>query len=440
MVVRTQAVDPERRLVQPQLTVLGGARAGESVPLLPAQELRLGSGADCALCLPELQPLHARLRLALEGTSVELSDHSEGKTWLNGVSVHTALLRPGDSLRLGPVELRLIDAEHPVSALPSPHDHFGPALGRSLAMREIFGLLEAVASTKSSVLLLGETGSGKDVLARAVHAASSRGERPMQVLDCGALAPSVVESELFGHARGAFTGAEEARVGAFEQASGSTLFLDEVGELPLDVQPKLLRALDEREISPVGSSERRAVDVRLLAATKRDLAEEVRRGRFREDLYFRLAVLPVRLPPLRERKEDIPQLVARFIKDFSAAHGRPTPPLAEAEVQALLSHDWPGNVRELKNTVERALWLTPPGGALSFYLPQLAPAGAAEAPEFSTDRSYAEHMERWEAEFEAAYLPWLMARSDGVVSKAARTARTDRKHLSALLKRHGLRS
>ncbi|MCB9650558.1 MAG: sigma-54-dependent Fis family transcriptional regulator [Deltaproteobacteria bacterium] len=377
-------------------------------------------------------------------SGVAVLDLSGGHTRMNGAPIHEAVLEPGGALDLDGVELRLKDVADTLDVLPSTADHFGPARGRTLAMREVFGVLEVLAPSNATLLFMGETGTGKDVLARAVHAASPRAEGPLVTVDCGAIAPTLLEAELFGYERGAFTGADERRDGAFERAEGGTLFLDEVGELPLDVQPKLLRALDEREIQRVGGAGPKKVDVRVVAATKRDLEEEVRRGRFREDLFFRLAVVPITLPPLRERRDDIPLLVEAFVGAFADRTGQRAH-IAEEEVQRLLTHDWPGNVRELRNTVERALWLAQTGdGEARFLLPSAEGLFGPEldappaAPSFDPDATFSALKAQWEDEFERKYLAWLLARADGSLSAAARMAHMDRKHLRNLAKKHGL--
>jgi DNA-binding NtrC family response regulator len=227
---------------------------------------------------------------------------------------------------------------------------FGPLVGRSTAMQDVFEVLERVARTEVTVSFLGETGSGKDVLARALHEQSSRSEGPFVIFDCGAVAANLAESELLGHERGAFTGAVAAHAGAFERAHGGTLFLDEIAELPLDLQPRLLRALESRKVRRVGGRHERRVDVRVIAATNRDLRAEVAAGRFREDLYFRLAVAVVRVPPLRDRLDDLPQLVLSLLADL----GRPDLRVADATLSMLRAHPWPGNVRELKNALSCA--------------------------------------------------------------------------------------
>ena len=438
---RTHLLEGRIHLVRPELVVLNGDSRGQTFALDPEAVLRIGSSDETDLVLAELAPVHAELRVGDAGITVV--DHSEGQTRINGATVHEAVLEPGGTLDLAGTELRLQDQTHTVDVLPSDRPSFGSAHGKSLPMREVFGVLEVVAPTSATVLLLGETGTGKDVLARAIHEASPRAEQELCTLDCSAISPGVVEAELFGYERGAFTGADEPREGAFERADGSTLFLDEVGELPLDVQPKLLRAIDEREIQRVGGVERRAIDVRIVAATKRDLDEEVARGRFREDLYFRLAVVPLSLPPLRNRREDIPVLVDHFLRAFNERTDNELT-IPEEEIRGLITHDWPGNVRELRNTVERSLWMALTGdGDVRFLLPNFSGLFGGEpvsepVERFDAELSFSEHKAKWEAAFEKNYLTWLMARADGSLSQASRLASMDRKHLRGLLRKHEL--
>lgn len=437
MLPKTEALKIGSGLRKPRLVILSGHAANQRISLSAEPTLLLGSSPKAKHCIPELRENHAQLNLDPKSQELWLIDLSGGDTRINGMRIQEAQLKAGDMISLGPIDLLLEDDGTGLSALPSRESHFGPAIGKSPPMRKLFGMLEAVAHSESSLLFWGETGSGKDVLARAVHLASERRDKAFHVLDCGALAPSVAESELFGHERGAYTGAEAQRQGAFELADGGTLFLDEIGELPLDVQPKLLRALDQREIRRVGGNRPISVNVRILAATVRNLADEVERGRFREDLYFRLAVLPIHVPPLRTRKEDIPLLVEHFRQNFSKHRRHSVPPFDEQEVERLFTHDWPGNVRELKNTVERALWLAGPDQLPRFYMPALD-MDVAEVPNFDPNMSYTEHMTEAEARFESTYLAWLMARSDGNISQAARLGRTDRKHLRRLLRKYDL--
>lgn len=441
----TRYVPSAIRLERPELVVLTGTERGQifQLPTTGVQTI-VGSEPDCDLVLTGLEGRHVALSVLPDRSGVSVKDLSDDKTRLNGGAIHEAVMSSGDALDLDGIELRLKDITDPLDVLPSSADHFGDARGKTLGMREIFGMLEVLAPSTATLLFLGETGTGKDVLARAVHAASDRQTAPMITLDCGAIAPSLVASELFGHERGAFTGADETRAGVFEQANGGTLFLDEIGELPLDVQPKLLRALDDQEVQRVGGQGYTKVDVRVISATKRDLEQEVQKGRFREDLFFRLAVVPITLPPLKERPDDIPLLVRHFAEVFEDRTGHAAE-IPEPEVQRLLAHDWPGNVRELKNTVERALWLAQTGGGQANFLLPSAEGLFGEAPDAETQAitfdplvPFSELKQGWDSEFEKKYLAWLLARADGQLSAAARLAHMDRKHLRNLAKKHGL--
>jgi transcriptional regulator with GAF, ATPase, and Fis domain len=362
---------------------------------------------------------------------------STNGTRVQGARVTEAVIAPGTVLKVGQVEIVLRPVGRSVEVLPSEHSKFGGALGQSLAMRTIFGVLERIAPTDATVLLEGETGTGKDVLARGIWSESTRAQGPFVVVDCGAVSYSLIESELFGHERGAFTGAVASRQGAFELADGGTVFLDEIGELPMDVQPKLLRVLEMREFRRVGGNRMFKADVRVIAATKRNLLREVQAGKFREDLYFRLAVVPITVPPLRGRREDIPMLVEHILR---SGGGGLT--VNEETMQTLVAHDWPGNVRELRNVLERAVYLARATGQgeLSFVsLPMSAPA-SGDAFHFEQGRSYRETRAKYDAEFERRYVKWLLSRHAGNVSAAARDAKMDRKHLHDMAKKHGLRS
>jgi transcriptional regulator with GAF, ATPase, and Fis domain len=350
--------------------------------------------------------------------------------------VSEAVVTPGTVLKVGEVEVILRVGVRNVEVLPSDKTHFGEAIGQSLAMRTIFGVLERIAPTNATVLFQGETGTGKDVLARATWTESDRAQKPFVVVDCGAVSYSLIESELFGHERGAFTGAVAARQGAFELAEGGTVFLDEIGELPLDVQPKLLRVLETREFRRVGGNRVLKTDVRVIVATKRNLEREVEAGKFREDLYFRLAVVPLTVPSLRARREDIPLLVEGILK----AGGRDLA-VSDDTMQALIAHDWPGNVRELRNVLDRAIYLARASGQSELALVSLPASGGAAGDVFHFDvgKSYRETRARYDAEFERRYVKWLLARHGANVSAAAREAKMDRKHLHDIAKKHGLR-
>jgi len=307
---------------------------------------------------------------------------------------------------------------------------FGSLVGASSAMRATFAMLERAAATDATVLIGGETGTGKEGAAESIHRAGARRDQPFLVVDCGAIPATLLDSELFGHEKGAFTGATVQRAGIFESADGGTVFLDEIGELPLELQPKLLRVLERREIRRVGGNEYRPVDVRIIAATHRDLRSEVAAGRFRADLYFRLAVMRVEMPALRTRPEDLPLLVDHFVADLGgdlAARAR----LSSPSMRALVARcAWPGNVRELRNFVERNLVMNEMPSPTSD-----APARVAAidvAVPFTDARRQA--LER----FERDYLAQLLKAHGGVVADAARAAGIDRVYLYKLLRRHGV--
>jgi hydrogenase-4 transcriptional activator len=247
---------------------------------------------------------------------------------------------------------------------------YGEIIGESPSLKIIISRIDRVAPTGASVLILGESGTGKELIAREIHKHSQRADRPLIKVNCATIPRELYESEFFGHIKGSFTGAISDRLGRFEAADGGTLFLDEVGEIPLSLQGKLLRVLQEGEFERVGEGRTRKVDVRIIAATNKNLAEEVNNGRFREDLYYRLNVFPIEIPPLRDHREDIPLLAARFVKVFSHRLNRPVPSLTDANLMDLNAHDWPGNVRELQNIIERALILSP-HGRLHFDLPRI---------------------------------------------------------------------
>jgi DNA-binding NtrC family response regulator len=309
-------------------------------------------------------------------------------------------------------------------------------IGDSKAMREVYSLVASVAPTDATVLVLGESGTGKELVARAIHAQNKRAGRAFVDVNCGALSESVLESELFGHAKGAFTGAISARRGLFEEASGGTLFLDEVGELTQATQVRLLRVLQERNVRPVGSTETRDIDVRVIAATNRDLAERVEAGEFREDLYYRLDVVTVHVPPLRERVEDIPALVHHFLQKHSVRLGKRVEHVDPEALERLSQYGWPGNVRELENAVERAIVLAK-GDVFGIELLPSVLRGATRRVR-GEDARFKHPLPEAKAAFERAYLEQLLVRAEGRLARAAQLAGVDASNLRRLLKRHGL--
>jgi transcriptional regulator with GAF, ATPase, and Fis domain len=316
---------------------------------------------------------------------------------------------------------------------------FGAIVGDSPSLRDVLARVEQVAQTASTVLLRGETGTGKEMVARAIHINSARESRPFVRVNCAALAQGVLESELFGHEKGAFTGAVARRLGRFEMADGGTLFLDEVGDLPLDVQVKLLRVLQERELERVGGAETIKVDVRIVSATHRDLEKQIADGTFREDLYYRLNVFPIFLPPLRDRTSDIPLLAEHFLQKYAAGAGKAVRGLDASAVAALCAYPWPGNVRELENVIERALILARGPEITSADLEftrRPAPAAAATAGARAADggRPLGERLH----EQERAAITAAIDAAQGNIAHAARALGINRSTLYYRLRKHGL--
>jgi two-component system response regulator AtoC len=328
--------------------------------------------------------------------------------------------------------------------------NFGAIVGESPALREVLARVEQVAQTSSTVLLRGETGTGKEMVARAIHINSARESRPFVKVNCAALAAGVLESELFGHEKGAFTGAVARRLGRFELADGGTLFLDEVGDLPLDVQVKLLRVLQEREFERVGGTETVKVDVRVVSATHRDLEQQITVGEFREDLYYRLNVFPIQLPPLRDRPADIPQLCEHFIQKYAQSIGKAVRGVDPRALASLGAYTWPGNVRELENVIERAMILARgselTAGDLEFSRRPAAPAtggatpapipraGFGGAPTGDGARPLHERL----SEQERGEIIMAIDRAQGNIAHAARTLGINRSTLYYRLRKHGL--
>jgi len=318
-------------------------------------------------------------------------------------------------------------------------ERFGRMVGRSPAMQAVFDVIGKASTSEATILLEGETGTGKEISAEAIHRGSPRRDKPFLVVDCGAMPPNLLESELFGHERGAFTGAVSARQGVFEAAAGGTVFLDEIGELALDLQPKLLRVLERREVRRVGTNNHLPVNVRLIAATNRSLRQQVAEQKFRSDLYYRLAVVEVKLPPLRERLPDLPLLVEHVVRNLGIVDEETLSVVRGQQfLAALAHHSWPGNIRELRNYLERCLALrdfAPPRGAGGSAPAPTGPEGAV-----NIGQPLREARESWVSSFERRYLEELLRLHDNRVSAAARAAGVDRIYFYRLLWKHGLRT
>jgi DNA-binding NtrC family response regulator len=379
---------------------------------------------DLVLADDAVSKHHLEVHVAPDGFRlVDLS--SSNGTFLGAVRITDVTVLEQVTLTLGTSTLKISPQPAETEVPASARTRFGSVLGRSVVMRELFEQLEAVARADCSVLIEGETGAGKEQVAESIHGESPRKEGPFVVVDCGALAGELLESELFGHARGAFTGADADRKGLLQMADGGTVFLDEVGELPMSLQSKLLGVLERRKVTPLGTSNARSIDVRVLAATNRNLAREVNEGRFRSDLFFRLAVVRVRVPPLRERLDDIPLLVEHFLAQLAEREGPHIPStLSPIEMARLSAQPWVGNVRELRNAVERV--------ALRI--------GSTAAPEDPSGKPepFMRARDRFVAEFEKRYLTDILERTGMNVSEAARQAGVDRRNFQRLLRRHDI--
>jgi DNA-binding NtrC family response regulator len=421
-----------RAVRQVRIAVERGADAGRATDE-PAAVHTVGTAPDCALALtdPAVSRYHLEIRHGRDGLEVVDLGSTNG-TWLRDVRIARAVVPPGTRLRIGDTTLIVDDGGARGAA-----DDDGPDLPGVIAiapaMRAVVATLRKLARVTTSVLIEGETGAGKEVIARAIHDLGPRRDGPFEVVDCGSLPPTLIASQLFGHERGAFTGADARRAGAFERAGGGTVLLDEIGELPAELQPALLGVLERRRFARVGGGEPIDVDVRVLAATHRDLRAEVNAGSFRADLYYRLAVARVVIPPLRDRPEDVEPLIAHFAERLTGQADHPLVATLAASLRDAGTR-WSGNVRELRNVVEAAIVLDQlPGSAPIGATPATPATGPAILASYRDARARALH------DFERVYLADLLARAGGNVSEAARQARMDRPYLAQLLKRHGLR-
>jgi transcriptional regulator with GAF, ATPase, and Fis domain len=435
-------MDEERTQAQSRPTIVSYVKTRVSVIDGPDRGLtfetanhpvRIGTATDNDLVLTD--PTVSRRHCAIIPTAEGFRVSDEGST--NGVllgrlRIFHAVVSGSSELRIGESTLSVVPLSERVQREQATSDHFGDLLGVSPLMRELFADLSRIANADVTVLIEGETGTGKELVAESIHSASARAEKPLVVFDCGAVTPTLVESELFGHERGAFTGAVAARPGLFEQADGGTIFLDELGELPKDLQPKLLRVLEKREVRRLGSPRAIPIDVRVIAATNRKLSVEVARGNFRQDLYFRLAGAYVQVPPLRDRMEDLPMLVEHFLR-------RCVPPRSPSEISPPVwtmfqAHRWPGNVRELRNAVDRLL-VTPERA-----LAQLQASAVPHLPSASEMELVPLRVARRDAseEFERSYLARLLAKTGGNVTRAAAIAEVSRQMIQKLMRKQGL--
>ncbi len=400
------------------VSVLDGTDRGARA-VSTGDELSIGTseGNDLRLTDPGVSRHHCALRAVERG--LELVDlGSRNGTVVENLEITSCVVRTGARIRIGQtlvaVEILDQDLEQPLA----PDDRLGPILGASAEMRRLYPIIEQCGRSTATVLIVGESGTGKELIAEAIHDASDRRRKPLVVVDCSALSHDLAESELFGHERGAFTGADTARVGAFESAEGGTVFLDEIGELPLSLQPLLLRVLEARTIRRVGSNTQVPVDVRIVSASNRDLRSEVNHKRFRADLFYRLNVLRIAVPALRDRTGDVELLAPHFWQMFRAD---PMPP---SLLEHLVGQRWPGNIRELRNAIERV--------ALLGWKPQQPTSTSTDLATYQDGRARA----IWD--WERRWVEQLLARNAGNLSRAARMAKMGRSHLRELARKHGL--
>jgi transcriptional regulator with PAS, ATPase and Fis domain len=430
--IHSEALDG-KRAPRCQLVVIEGPDMGRAQVI--GDGLVVGSGAGAGLVLTDDRVSHRHLEIKPDGGRWLVRDlDSTNGTHYEGSRIKEAHVPAGATLKVGHSFLRVQGTPEPLEVQPSQSRRFGELVAESLAMREVFAVLELASQSEATVLLEGETGTGKELAARAVHDASPRRKGPFVAIDCGALPESLLESELFGHVRGAFTGASQGRAGSFVRAHQGTIFLDELGAVPPAVQARLLRVVEERKVRPVGSDAEKELDVRIVAASRLSLEARVAEGAFRPDLYYRLSVVRVTLPALRARREDIAPIVAELLRHRGVDAGE----LEGSNLDLLMAHAWPGNVRELRNVVERALALNP--GARSFADLKLAllPKAADEELSVRSDLPFAEAKQAVLDTFERRYLGDVLARAGGNLSAASRISGVDRKHLRALLKKHDL--
>jgi len=403
---------------------LGGYHIGD------ASEIRIGRDRRNAIILPHTTVSRHHANLLKQGRRYLLMDRSSNGTFVNGERADKLLIDPGAEIHIGPFRLILTEEEMSLWAKPTEERPFKESahprtalVGSSDEMARLIQAIEKMAPSSATALIMGETGTGKELVARALHDLSGRTAAPFVAINCGAISPDLVESELFGHEKGAFTGAGTERKGAFEQADGGTLFLDEIGELSMDLQPKLLRVLESGEIRRVGAQGTTRVDVRVVAATHRNLKAEAQRGGFRSDLLYRLYVFPLLVPPLRVRKTDVPELAEYFYGDRELFTG--------PAMKRLTDHDWPGNVRELKNVLERARILT--GGG------KIGPEDLIFLDESPLSIvTPADPLPETFEELERLYYTRALEKSDGSIRAAARSLGIPKSTLFDRLKKYGL--
>jgi transcriptional regulator with GAF, ATPase, and Fis domain len=464
MGLRTEFVDDKatsRELHKAKLVIIDGPDEGEEFTL-DSSKTYVGRAAvnDIQVSDSSVSGTHFEIRAEEDGFLLRDAGSTNG-TILAGCNIEEVWLSAGTSFRAGNTTFKIEPLDDVVEVPLSEDEHFQGVIGRSAAMREVFATCKKVAPSELTCLITGETGTGKERIAQAIHDASRRSEEPYVVLDCSAIPKDLMESYVFGHEKGAFTGAHEQKPGAFEQAEGGTLFMDEIGELDPSLQPKLLRVLENREFKRVGGTETHKADVRVIAATNRELRKQVNEGDFREDLYFRLSVIEIELPPLKNHRDDIPLLVEHFLDDVAEKRpDRPRMRLTADAMDMLMNYPWPGNVRELQNVIRRAANLAT-GESIDRSDLRLSanfstdddalasPSATSDASvtddsqislTASLDAPFKEAKQSVVDQFERAYLERSYEQHDENISQASGACGLTRYHFRELLKKHDLKN
>ena len=431
------------RVRKTKLLVISGSQQGREF-VINRDVFTIGSGSINDLRIDDTTVSKRHCEITVDESGYQIKDlNSTNGTQVQGVRVDSAHLAPGSEIRLGKVRIVFCPLQDSNDIPLSRNESFGGMIGKSIPMRRIFYLAETYSPSDATIMITGETGTGKEILAEEIHNHSNRSDKPFIVIDCAAISKELIESELFGHIKGSFTGANADRQGAFELADGGTVFLDEIGDLSPDLQPKLLRVLEKREIRRVGCNKVRKINVRIISATNRNLAQEVNENRFREDLFYRLSVVHLELPALRHRREDLPLLVDRFLADLHGADAIDQIADFDRTMDILKRHEWPGNVRELRNLIELAFYSEHRPVNLSTFLSlgHLRTGMTAAEPEinFETDRPFKDAKNELIENFEKAYLKDLLARNKQNISRSAREAGIERAYLQRLVRKYGLR-
>ncbi|HEY3490910.1 MAG TPA: sigma 54-interacting transcriptional regulator [Candidatus Deferrimicrobiaceae bacterium] len=425
---------------------------------LGVREVRIGRGPEADLQLPDPSVSRLHARIFRVGEQYFLSDASRNGTFLDNARITQIPLESGQVFRIGPYQIHFINtnAARCSEALPTLVNGYSPAIapfarpkraapsptsvhplgivGKSIGVQRLLQNIRKVALSDFPILVEGETGCGKELVSRGIHDLSSRSSRPFVVVNCGAISADLIESELFGHEKGSFTGATSQRKGAFEIADSGTIFLDEIGELPLSLQPKLLRVLEQKEFKRVGGNDSILTDVRILAATNRNLKEEIRLKTFRDDLYFRVGSITLTIPPLRDRSEDVPLVARHFLESMSPSDKRPVPSLSDDAAAFLSLQEWPGNVRELRNAIQRAVVMSEHTALLAEDFAFLAPSGSIDPGE-AADPS----LSRWE-QSEKSSLQAELIRQQWNKTATARSLGIAKSTLFEKLKRYAIRT